>query len=127
MQKAPATCGKTSSRVVGHVAEENEERFDRRKRTVTWQLLPGDLVLMLQPTPGASLTARFSGPYIVDKKVSETDYVICTPDRRRKARLCYINMLKRYHSRSNAESVWQTSEDLCIGKAVGGHELAGTL
>lgn len=30
------------------------------------------------------LQARFSGPYEVDSKLSETDYVICAPDRRRK-------------------------------------------
>lgn len=59
-----------------------KERFD--KKTVEQQFQPGNLVLMLQPTPGGALTAQFAGPYVVDRKVSKTDYVICIPERRRK-------------------------------------------
>lgn len=39
-----------------------KERFNRRKRTVARQLLPGDSVLKLQPSPSAALIARSSGP-----------------------------------------------------------------
>ncbi|KAK0145445.1 Retrovirus-related Pol polyprotein from transposon 297 [Merluccius polli] len=49
--------------------------------------------------PGSSLQSRFSGPYTVDRKISDTDYVVHTPDRKRKSRVCHINMLKRYFSR----------------------------
>ena len=33
-----------------------------------------------------ALTARISGPYVVDCRVSDTDYIIRTPERRRKTR-----------------------------------------
>ena len=75
-------------------------RFDRK--AVRRQFQPGDKVLVLLPMPGSSLTARFSGPYLVKSQVSDTDYVIHTPERRRKTRLCHINMLKSYHSRAAA-------------------------
>ncbi|CAI5669135.1 unnamed protein product [Oreochromis niloticus] len=39
------------------------------------------------------------------RKVSETDYVLSTPERRRKTRLCHINMLKPYHDRETHEIV----------------------
>ena len=72
-------------------------RFDRK--AVERQFQPGDQVLVLLPTPGSALTARFSGPYSVISKIANTDYVIRTPERRRKTRLCHINMLKAYHTR----------------------------
>lgn len=49
------------------------------------------------PTPGSALADLFSPPYVVEGKVSETDYVISTPERRRKTRLCHVNMLKSFH------------------------------
>lgn len=65
--------------------------------------LPEEKVLVLIPTPGSALTACFSGPYMVKSKVSETDYIIHTPDRRRKTRLCHVNMLKPYLCREKAK------------------------
>lgn len=62
----------------------------------------GDQVLVLLPTSGSALSARFSGPYVLTKKLSETDYVVSTPDRTRKTRVCHINMLKAYHGREGS-------------------------
>lgn len=42
------------------------------------------------------IEARFSGPYEVERKISETDYVVKTPDRRKKSHVCHVNMIKRY-------------------------------
>ena len=60
---------------------------------------PGDKVLVLLPIPGSALQARFGGPYVVQRKVSDRDYIVATPDRRRQSRLCHINMLKPYLDR----------------------------
>lgn len=75
-----------------------KQRFDRK--AVQRQFQPGDKVLVLLPAPGSALTTCFSGPYVVENRVSDTDYVIHTPERRRKTRLCHINVLKPFHSRS---------------------------
>ncbi len=56
------------------------------------------------PIPGSSLQARFSGPYSVQKKVSERDYLIATPDRNRRSRLRHVNMLKPYHEHEPASN-----------------------
>lgn len=66
------------------------------KKAVIRSFVKGDKVLVLLPLPGSSLQAKFSGPYVVERKLSDTDYVICTHDRQRKTRVCHINMLKRY-------------------------------
>uniref|UniRef100_A0A8B9H0C2 ribonuclease H n=1 Tax=Astyanax mexicanus TaxID=7994 RepID=A0A8B9H0C2_ASTMX len=80
-------------------------RFD--KKSVKREFKCGDQVLVLLPIPGSALCAKFSGPYTVERKLSETDYIIHTPDRQRKTRVCHINMLKPYVQRGkqNAPSV----------------------
>ena len=74
-----------------------KRRYDRSAVPRHFQV--GDKVLALLPIPGSALSARFSGPYEVCNRLSDTDYVIRTPERRRKTRVCHINMLKRYFSR----------------------------
>lgn len=41
---------------------------------------PGDKILVLLPIHGNLLEAQYSGPYIIEQKVSEVNYVINTPD-----------------------------------------------
>ncbi len=81
----------------------SQEKIKRQydKRAVVRNLVPGEKVLVLLPVPGAALAARFSGPYVVKNKVSKTDYIIYTPDGRRKTCLCHVNMLKSYSERSS--------------------------
>lgn len=64
---------------------------------------PGDRVLVLLPLPGCSLQARYSGPYLVKEKVGDRDYIVATPDRRCKRRLCHVNMLKLYCEREEMQ------------------------
>lgn len=78
-----------------------KERYD--KKSVSRSFQPNDEVLILLPEPGSALHARFTGPYSVKEKLSETDYVVRTPDRRRKTRVCHINMLKRFMRDSQSE------------------------
>ena len=54
---------------------------------------PGDKVLALLPIPGKPLQARYYGPYTVDKKLSDVNYIVNTPGRRKQKQLCHINML----------------------------------
>jgi len=74
-----------------------KKRYDRCAKLRSFA--PGDKVLVLMPVPGSALQARYYGPYPVKEKVSELDYVISTNDRRKKTRLCHINMLKPYFER----------------------------
>ena len=82
---------------LGESQKDMKERYD--KATVERSFNPGDQVLVLLPIPGSALSARFSGPHAILKKISDTNYVIGTPDRRRKSRVCHVNMLKRFHVR----------------------------
>lgn len=75
-----------------------KRRFD--KRAVKREFSVGDKVLVLLPLAGTALSAKFAGPYDVKEKLSDTNYVICTPDRKRKTRICHVNMLKEYRART---------------------------
>ena len=70
--------------------------FDRR--AVKRAFSPGDQVLALLPMPGSPFCAKFTGPYTVVRQVSEYDYLLATPDRKRSTQLCHINLLKPYYS-----------------------------
>lgn len=84
-------------------AAQNVMKRQYDTRAVARSFQPGDQVLVLLPMPGSALSARFSGPYVVQKKLSETDYVIETPDRKRKSRVCHVNMLKTYHVKEKTQ------------------------
>lgn len=53
---------------------------------------------------GSALQARYTGPYCVERRVSNLNYVISTPDRKRKTTLCHINHLKLYCGREDSIS-----------------------
>ena len=62
----------------------------------------GDKVLALLPIPCKPLQARHFGLYTVEKKASDLNYIITTPDRRKQKQLCHINMLKEYVDRDSS-------------------------
>jgi hypothetical protein len=78
-----------------------KEKYDKNSVQRSFQI--GDKVLAFLPVPGAPLHARYFGPYVVEKKENELNYVIVTPDRRKRKQLCHVNMLKPYHERRKEE------------------------
>ena len=81
------------------LAQENLKRsqgkmkvwYDRKSKERTFQ--PGYRVLMLLPICGHPLQTRYHGPYTVERKINDVDYIVCTPDRRKQRQFCHINML----------------------------------
>ena len=53
--------------------------YDRKARGRSFN--PGDQVLVLLPIIGQPLQARYSGPYVIERKVGDLDYIVKTPDR----------------------------------------------
>ena len=75
--------------------------YDRKAKSRCFE--PGDRVLVLFPVVGNPLQAKYSGPYKVVKKISDTNYLVKTPDRRKETQVCHINMLKAYHEKPKPE------------------------
>ena len=86
----------------GEIAKENLK--DSQTRMKVWYdrnaksrvFGPDEKVLVLFPIPGDPLRARYSGPYEIETKLSDVDYVVKTPGTRKQRQLCHINMLKKY-------------------------------
>ncbi|KAJ8353232.1 hypothetical protein SKAU_G00207990 [Synaphobranchus kaupii] len=83
--------------------ERMKGQYDRK--AVQRSFVPGDKVLVLTPVGRERFGTRFSGPYMVVRKVGACNYVISTPERRQKTRLCHINLLKLYVERDTANPV----------------------
>ena len=77
--------------------------YDRKAKSRCFE--PGDRVLVLFPVVGNPLQAKYSGPYKVVKKISNTNYLVKTPGRRKETQVCHINMLKAYHEKPKPELV----------------------
>uniref|UniRef100_A0A8W8MZ15 Integrase catalytic domain-containing protein n=1 Tax=Magallana gigas TaxID=29159 RepID=A0A8W8MZ15_MAGGI len=86
----------------------------------------GDKVLVLLPIPGQPLRAKYFGPFEVEQKVNDVNYIIKTPGRRKSKQLCHINMIKQYHDRqdphyckseqvvaSNSSITYTTNQNWC--------------
>ena len=74
------------------------------------QFSPGDQVLALFGSP---FQAKFHGPFTVLRQVSEQNYLLSTPKRRRNTQLCHVNLLKSYYTRGSqfcATGEWATAD-----------------
>ena len=77
-----------------------KQNYDKNTKERSFK--SGDKILALLPIPGRPLQARYFGPYIVEKKASDLNYIINTPDRRKQQQLCQNNMLKEYVDRNSS-------------------------
>lgn len=87
--------------------------FDQRAVDRSFQ--PGDKVLLLLPVPGSVLSVKFSGPYVVEKKHSKTNYFI--PDCRQPTRVHQLyNSLEHSCVQSVAQGKVATSVMASVSK-----------
>ena len=76
-----------------------KERYD--VDAVERSFKPGQKVLAMLPVPGNPLRSRFFGPYEIQKKLNDLNYIVVTLDRRKQTQLCHVNMLKPYVERNS--------------------------
>lgn len=84
-----------------HAQQTMKATYDKATSARTFQ--KGDQVLAFIPVPGSPLKAKYHGPYEIVKKVSETNYILNTPDRRKPTQAVHINLIKLYKSRNPAQ------------------------
>ena len=58
-------------------------------------------MLILLPVPGSTLSTRFSGPCVIESKLSDTNYIIQTPGCWQQTRECHVDMMKLSHPRED--------------------------
>ena len=83
-------------RKLGKAQSKMQRLYNRRAKQRSFKL--GDKVLALLPILNSPFQAKFGGPYEIVKCFNDHNYVISTPDRRKKVQVCHINLLKPYFS-----------------------------
>lgn len=77
--------------------------YDRNSRTRTFE--NGDKVLLLRSSRGNKLEVQWEGPAIVQEKLSETNYVVRMPGRRKEIRIYHTNLMKPYVERVHVANI----------------------
>ncbi|XP_076067656.1 uncharacterized protein LOC143040447 [Oratosquilla oratoria] len=87
-----------------------KQKYDRKANVREFK--QGDRVLVLLPFQSKPLRAKFSEPYVVTKRVGKLNYIVASPDKRRKQQLCHLNMLKAYQERDKSD-VGESGGSVC--------------
>lgn len=88
---------------LSHAQVRMKNNYDKFRKAQTRTFQVGDKVLALLPIPKQPLQSRYSGPYDVLERVGDLNYVIATPERRKKKRCVHVNLLKLYYSRDQSQ------------------------
>ena len=72
-----------------------KQNYDRRAKVRTLQ--PGEKVLVLLPKQKNKLKLEWVGPYTVLRKMSDVDYEVETPGRRKEKKIYHVNLLKPFY------------------------------
>ncbi len=83
-------------RKLGKTQKKMQRLFDRKVQARSSQV--GDQVLALLPVLSSPFQAKFTGPYTIAKCYPNNNYLLNTPDRRKKVQVCHVNLLKSYVS-----------------------------
>ena len=89
--------------------------YDRKSKYREFS--PGDQVLALMPLQVSPFQARFAGPYTVSRKVSDQNYLISTPGRKKQSQLCHVNLLKPYYA-CGSSAVCNSFRFCCLGAGI---------
>ena len=94
------TACEAAKSTIKKVQGKKKQNFDKTTKERSFK--SGDKVLGLLPFHGRPLQAKYSGTYTIEKKASDLNYIITTPDRRKQKQLCHINMLKEFVDRDSS-------------------------
>ncbi|XP_076030368.1 uncharacterized protein LOC143018665 [Oratosquilla oratoria] len=83
---------------LAHAQSVMKTNFD--SKALVREFKEGDLVLAYIPISGSPLSAKYHGPYKISKKLSDSNYVISTPDRRKATQHIHVNLIKPYKTTS---------------------------
>ena len=85
---------------------ETKARYDKHAKERHFDV--SDQVLVLMPVTSIKLTAQWTGPYLVENKLSPVTYTVRMLNKRKKTRTIHINMMKLWHP--PAAAVFPTSQ-----------------
>ena len=93
MQTSIQMANKFAAKAKAHSKALYDEKAKER------HILPGDSILLHIPVPGKPLSLKLKGPYTVLEQQSPVNYLIQTPDRKRKTFLAHVDLLRKFYER----------------------------
>ena len=103
MRKNLANARELARKYLRNTQRRMKKRYD--KRTIVREFREGDEVLMFTPRKVQPFDGRFQGPYVIEKRVDNLNYLVKTPDRRKRTQLYHINRLKSYVRRGTDKMI----------------------
>lgn len=94
---------------MSELVKENVTKAQKRqknyydKKSKPQDLKVGDEVPILEPARRSKLQLEWNGPYKVMGRVSEVDYEVQTPGRRREKKVYHVNLLKKWQNPETVE------------------------
>ncbi len=85
--------------------------YDRRTERRVFE--SGDQVLVSRLFQSSPFEAKFEGPYVVKRRLSDENYMVATPHRRKSTQLYHVNLLKPYYERPRLSSESSIPSVLC--------------
>lgn len=77
--------------------------------------VPGDQVLVLRPMVSSPFEAKFDGPFVVKRKLTDENYEVSMPLRKKSVKRCHVNLLKPYYEKENSTSLHPALSAVSIG------------
>eukprot|EP00061_Rhincodon_typus_P005238 g24510.t1 len=74
-----------------------KQEADKKSKIRTFSHVESILVLL--PVVRDPFKAKFSSPYQIEKKLSQVNYLVKMPDRKKTFLVCHVNVLKPYYDR----------------------------
>ena len=110
------TAGQLAKEKLALAQDKMKHLYDRHAERRVFS--PGDQVLALLPMVTSPFQAKFTGPHTVLKRISDQNYVISTPCRRKPVQFCHVNLLKPYYARNADPSGVGGAHAACVAGSV---------
>ncbi len=76
--------------------------YDRKTERSVFE--PEDQVPVSCLLPSSPFEAKFEGPYVIKHRLSDENYIVATPHRRRSTQFYHVNLLKPFYEKSKSNS-----------------------
>ncbi len=76
--------------------------YDRKTERTVFE--PEDQVPVSCLLPSSPFEAKFEGPYVIKHRLSDENYIVATPHRRRSTQFYHVNLLKPFYEKSKSNS-----------------------
>ena len=83
-----------------------KENYDKTASARVFE--PGDKVLLFLPLGNSKLESKWQGPFVILRKITDVNYEVMMPNKRKSKRIIHVNMMKLWYDKDH-ENAWQNA------------------